>query len=269
MIESITPSFTGSIIVPRDPPNRCSEINKMYMKLQSLPQPIKQIAEPANASRIYYLDAKDIEKLQHSAKKHGNNYSKLEAFSAYFWKLLIQCQEIKATINCNIRIAIDGRSRLKKMGMIANYFGNVLSTPFDANLIYDAIYRDANEEYFQSLVDLVEMSKPSIVVPRDFVKGDEPIFVVFSGLRFPLYEIDHGWGKPILASDYLPFSQGYVMPTPSPHRDGSWLIYVKFLVEQLKAIESHSNFILRKISTRMILIVVCLLSLRDLVSLML
>ncbi|GLJ20281.1 hypothetical protein SUGI_0368310 [Cryptomeria japonica] len=79
------------------------------------------------------------------------------------------------------------------------------------------------------------MSKPSIVIPRDFVKEDEPIFVVSSGLRFRLYEIDHGWGKPILASYYLPFSRGYIMPTPSPHGDGSWLIYVIFLVDQLKA----------------------------------
>ncbi|GLJ20279.1 hypothetical protein SUGI_0368290 [Cryptomeria japonica] len=187
----------------------------MYMKLQPLPKPIKQIPQPARASRIYYLGAKDIEKLQHSANEQGNNYSKLEAFSAYFWKLLIQCQEIKDTINCNIRIAIDGRSRLKKMGLPANYLGNVLSTAFAAgnasaikeephnwvaNLIHDAIHSAANEEYFQSLVDLVEMSKPSIVAPRDFVKGDEPVLVVSSGLRFPLYEIDHGWGKSILAS---------------------------------------------------------------------
>ncbi|GLJ20270.1 hypothetical protein SUGI_0368170 [Cryptomeria japonica] len=149
------------------------------------------------------------------------------------------------------------------MGMPANYFGNVLSTSFaaanasaikeephswGANLIHDAIHRAANEEYFQSLVDLVEMSKPSIVVPRDYVKGDELVFVVSSGLRFPLYEIDHGWGKPILASYYLPISRGYVMPTPSPHGDGSWLIYVNFLVHELKAIESHPNFILRRIS---------------------
>ncbi|GLJ20278.1 hypothetical protein SUGI_0368250 [Cryptomeria japonica] len=114
------------------------------------------------------------------------------------------------------------------MEMPANYFGNVLSTTFvaanagaikeerhswAANLVHDAIYRAANEEYFQSLVDFVEMSNPSIVVPKDFVKGDETIFVVSSGLRFPLYEIDHAWGKPILASYYLPFSRGYVMPT--------------------------------------------------------
>ncbi|GLJ20290.1 hypothetical protein SUGI_0368420 [Cryptomeria japonica] len=263
-IESITPSFTRSILVPRDPPNCCSEIDKMYMKLQPLPQPIKQIPEPAKASRIYYLSAKDIEKLQLSANEHGNNYSKLEAFSAYFWKLSIQGREINNTINCNIRIAIDGRSRLKKMGMPANYFGNVVSTAFAmanagnvkeeplswaAKLIHDAIYRAANEEYFQSFVDLIEMSKPSIVVPRAFVKGDEPMLVVSSGLRFPLYDIDHGWGKPILASYYLPFAPGYVMPTRSPHADGSWLIYVNFLVDQLKAIESHPNFILHKISS--------------------
>ncbi|XP_057814323.2 coniferyl alcohol acyltransferase-like [Cryptomeria japonica] len=63
MTESTSPSFTRSILVPRDPPNCCSEINKMYMKLQPLPNPIKQILEPAKASRIYYLGVKDIEKL--------------------------------------------------------------------------------------------------------------------------------------------------------------------------------------------------------------
>ncbi|GLJ20285.1 hypothetical protein SUGI_0368370 [Cryptomeria japonica] len=261
-IEPITPNFTRSILVPRDPPYHSSEFEKIYMKLQPLQQPIKQTPEPAKASRIYYLGAKDIEKLQLSANKDGNNYSKLEAFSAYFWKLLIQVLDIEGTMHCHIGIPIDGRSRLKKMGMPANYFGNVVLTSFAvanvgnikkeplscvAKLIHDAIYRAANEEYFQSVVDLVEMSKPSTVAARAFVQRDEPILVVSSGLRFPLYEIDHGWGKPILANYYLPFSRGYVMPTPSPHGDGSWLIYVNFLVDQLKAMESHPNFTLHKI----------------------
>ncbi|KAH9319413.1 hypothetical protein KI387_021182 [Taxus chinensis] len=261
-ILSVTPSFTRSILVPRYPPSCCPGIEQMYTKIT----PIGSIQQtPQLASRIYYLSVKDIEKLQLSANELGNSYSKLEAFSAYLWKLFIQGQGIKDTINCNICIALDGRSRLQKIGMPANYFGNVLLLPFvgasagdikkqplswSAKLIHDAIHCAANEEYFQSLVDLVEMSKPSSVIPNIYLKRGEPAFVVSSGLRFPLYEVDHGWGKPNLASYYVPYAKGYVMPTRSSNGDGSWIIYMNLLVEQLKALESHPNFILRPITQK-------------------
>ncbi|GLJ20276.1 hypothetical protein SUGI_0368230 [Cryptomeria japonica] len=262
-IEWRTPSFTRSILVPRDPLNYCSEIDKMYMKVQPLPQSKMQIPQPALASRIYYLSAKDIEKLQLGANQNGNSYTKLEVFSAHFWKLLIQGQRIEDTINCNIGIAVDGRPHLKKMGMPANYFGNAILVPFasarakdikeeplswSTKLIHDAIHSAANEECFRSLVDFIEISKPSLVFPRIYANKDEPSIVISSGLRFPLYEVDHGWGKPSLASYYLPYSPGYVMPSPSPYGDGSWIIYMNLLVDQLNAIESHPNFILRLIS---------------------
>ncbi|GLJ20241.1 hypothetical protein SUGI_0367350 [Cryptomeria japonica] len=262
-IGSITPSFTRSIFIPKDPSNYNSKIKNVYTKVQSFPQPNIQIPQPAITSRIYYLSAKDIEKLQQNANQNGNKYTKLEAFSAYLWKMLIQGQDIENTICCNMGITVDGRYRLTKMGMPSNYFGNVISLPFararaedikkeplswSAKVIHDAIYSAANEEHFQSLVDFVEISKPSLVLPKICGFIDEPSIVVSSGLRFPLYKVDYGWGKPCLASYYLPFVPGYVMPTPSPYGDGSWLIYMNLLVDQLNAIESHPDFILHLIS---------------------
>ncbi|XP_059074976.1 coniferyl alcohol acyltransferase-like [Cryptomeria japonica] len=126
----ITPSFTRSILVPRDPPDCCSEIKKMYTKVQLFPQSNMQIPHPPITSRIYYLNAKDIEMLQQNANQNGNKYTKLEAFSAYLWKMLIQGQEIENTMNCNMGIVVDGRSHLTRMGMPTNYFGNVISLPF-------------------------------------------------------------------------------------------------------------------------------------------
>ncbi|GLJ21231.1 hypothetical protein SUGI_0389190 [Cryptomeria japonica] len=262
-IESITPSFTRSILVPRDPPVYCSPIEEMYMKVVPSAESNMQIAQPALASRIYYLSADDIIKLQLSANQHGNSYTKLEAFSAYIWKLLIQSQNMEDAQNCNISIAVDGRSHLKNIGMPANYFGNAVLAPFasaraedikkeplswSAKLIHDAIYSVANEESFQSAVDFIEISKPSLVFPKIYRNKDEPYIIVSSGLRFPLYKFDHGWGKPRLAIYNLPYTSGYVMPTLSPYGDGSWLINMNLLIDQINAIESHPNFFSRLIS---------------------
>ncbi|GLJ20240.1 hypothetical protein SUGI_0367340 [Cryptomeria japonica] len=259
---STTPSFTRSILVPRDPPN-CFEIEKMYTRVHPFPQSNMQIPQPPITSRIYYLSSKDIEKLQQNANQNGNKYTKLEAFSAYLWKMLIQGQEVENIMNCNMGIVVDGCSRLTKMGMPSNYFGNVIALPYararaedikkeplswSAKVIHDVIYSAANEEHFQSLVDFVEISKPSSVFARICESIDEPSFVVSSGLHFPLYKVDYGWGKPCLASHYLTYVPGYVMPTPSPYGDGSWLIYMNLLVDQLNAIESHPDFILCLIS---------------------
>ncbi|GLJ35069.1 hypothetical protein SUGI_0705610 [Cryptomeria japonica] len=72
------------------------------------------------------------------------------------------------------------------------------------------------------------------------------IFLVSSGLRFPLYEIDYGWGKPTFGSYHFPWGgeAGYVMPTHSPAGNDSWIVYLHLPPEHLNAIEADPNRIL-------------------------
>ncbi|XP_059064402.1 coniferyl alcohol acyltransferase-like [Cryptomeria japonica] len=245
---SLNPSITRSILCPRDSPAHCAEINNMYVRHCSQEFSQENPHPPSLVSRIYYLDVKNIMDLQFNAKKDGKSNTKLEVFSAYLWKLLISSHKVKDTINCKIGIVVDGRQHLREIGISANYFGNVLTLPFaesnagyikskplcwSAGLIHDAIKSAANEEHFQSLIDFVETTKPTPVLAKIYCGADDmessgPAVLVSSGLWFPLYEVDFGWGKPTFVSYHFPWGAeaGYVMPTHSPLGDGSWIVYM-------------------------------------------
>ena len=209
--------------------------------------------------------------LQFNANKNGNKYTKLEAFSAYLWRLLVRNQKVKDTVSCSkIGIVVDGRPRLREIGVPANYFGNVILLPFaesnsryveneplccSAGLIHGAIQSTANGEHFQSLIDFVETIKPTPVTSKLYcreekVESSGPAVLVSSGLRFALYEVDFGWGRPKFASYHFPLDgeARYVMPTQSPAGDGSWMVYMHLPLEQLYAIECDPNRILFPIS---------------------
>ncbi|GLJ35080.1 hypothetical protein SUGI_0705830 [Cryptomeria japonica] len=213
---SPNPSFTRYILCPTDSPAHSPEIENMYVRYTSQESYKENPHPPCLSSRIYYLDIKNIKNLQFNANKYGNKYTKLEVFSAYLWKLLICTQNIKDTENCKIGIAVDGRAHLREIGVSANYFGNVISLPFaesnthciktkslcwSAGLIHDAIQSAANKEHVQSLIDFVDTIKPTPVLDKIYCSENDmqssgPAVVVSSGLRFPLYEVDYGWGKP-------------------------------------------------------------------------
>eukprot|EP00253_Pinus_taeda_P008024 PITA_08024 len=272
-IEMLTPNFDRSVLLPRRRPHYCSAIDEMYTRHSSLPleKSKKQDPPPSLVSRIYYLTAKDVQFLQSNANQHGKRYSKLVAFSAYLWKLLILSQEIDNDRNCSIGVVIDGRTRLTNMGIPSNYFGNVLLLPFveaqasdikskplswSAQLIHNVIFRAANEEHFQSLIDWVEMIRPdpglaTIYCKRDMAESNGPSILISSGLRFPLSTIDFGWGNPCFGSYHFPCGgeAGYVMPLPSPLGDGSWVVYMHLPMNQLEAIESHVDCPFRRITS--------------------
>jgi hypothetical protein len=269
----LKPNFNRSILHARQPPYYCSAIDEMYTRLSSvhLEESKKADPFPSLVSRIYYLNAKDVEVLQSNASGHGKQYSKLVSFSAYLWKLLIHSQEMHDDINCCIGVVIDGRRRLKNMGMASNYFGNVLSLPFveaqatdlknqllswSAELIHNVICSAASEEHFQGLIDFAEMIRPepalaTIYCRRDTALRKSPGILVSSGLQFPSSEIDYGWGKPYFGSYHFPWGGegGYIMPQQSSLGDGSWVVYMHLPLNQLEAMESHVDCLLHRITS--------------------
>jgi len=111
----LKPNFNRSILHARQSPFYCSTIDKMYTRLSSLhlEKSKKENPFPSLVSRIYYLNAKYVQSLQSNESQKGKQYSKLEAFSAYLWKLLILSQDIDNDIKCSIGVVIDGHSNLR------------------------------------------------------------------------------------------------------------------------------------------------------------
>ncbi|XP_030551199.1 coniferyl alcohol acyltransferase [Rhodamnia argentea] len=234
-------------------------------------------------SRIYYVTAAQLSEWQQRASSHGSKRSKLESFSAFLWKMVAESSSV-ANNDDNKRmsrmgIVVDGRSRLMSQGMderpvpMASYFGNVLSVPFGekrarevvekplswvAEAVHEFVEKAATKEHFLDLIDWVEEHRPVPAVARIYCKpGSEEeeeegstAFVVSSGQRFPVTEMDFGWGKPVLGSYHFPWGgeAGYVMPMPSPLANGDWVVYLHLSASQVAFIESHAPTVFRPLT---------------------
>ncbi|KAI6672127.1 hypothetical protein NL676_007012 [Syzygium grande] len=233
-------------------------------------------------SRIYYVTATLLSELQQMASSNGSKRSKLESFSAFLWKMVAESslvannQDSKAI--SRMGIVVDGRCRLMSQGgddkplPMASYFGNVLSISFGekrarevvekplswvAEAVHEFVERAATREHFLDLIDWVEEHRPAPGVTRIYCKlGSEEeeegstAFVMSSGQRFPVTEIDFGWGKPVLGSYHFPWGgeTGYVMPMPSPLSNGDWVVYLHLSRSQVAFIESKAPTVFRPLT---------------------
>ncbi|XP_028065966.1 shikimate O-hydroxycinnamoyltransferase-like [Camellia sinensis] len=252
----------------------------MYVPVSALP-PLPKNPKPnvdELISRIYYIEADQLSRLQ-SLANHGTSgqgRTKLEAFSAFLWKL-VAAREAERDKICRMGIVVDGRMRLreayadiKKATLMDAYFGNVLSIPFCkeragdlkekplscvAEAVHDCLANAATKEHFLDLIDWVEAHRPEPALAKIYAgssgkEGDGPAFVVSSGRQFPVSKVDFGWGRPTLGSYHFPWGgeAGYVMPMPSPLQNGDWIVYIHMLKEQLKFIETKAAHVFKPLT---------------------
>ncbi|ONK72084.1 uncharacterized protein A4U43_C04F15520 [Asparagus officinalis] len=115
---SIEPCFRRSLLSPRRPGLPDPSIDRLYMPISSVKM---KPADNETINRMYYITAADISKMQAEAKS-----SKMEAFSAYLWKLIA-----KAAVNkkkwCRIGVVVNGRARLKQLAPSMESYGPVAS----------------------------------------------------------------------------------------------------------------------------------------------
>ncbi|EOY25405.1 PREDICTED: anthranilate N-benzoyltransferase protein 1 [Theobroma cacao] len=207
--------------------------------------------------RLYYVDASSINKLQSLACADGNKRTKIEAFSAYIWKVMVTTID-KSHAKCKMGWLVDGRGRLN--GSMSNYIGNVLSVAIEeasiveikqgsiseiANNVHEAISKVANEEHFLDLIDWIECHKPGLMLPKVVLGRGGPALVLSSGRRFPVAELDFGFGSPVLgtvSSIIEKSGVGYMNQRPSARSDGSWIVSAIIWPELAAALESDSVF---------------------------
>ncbi|KAH6764620.1 HXXXD-type acyl-transferase family protein [Perilla frutescens var. hirtella] len=268
---SLPPSFRRSLLLPRRPGSYDISVDNMYVTLSALPPPPSDKPEDDGdgaISRIYYVKSDQIRELQELANTGNskeNRRSKLEAFCAFLWKMVVSGKDSGGENNCKLGIVVDGRSRLidgdeKRAKLIAPYFGNVLSIPFGekkigvlkekslnwvANEVHEFLHCAATKEHFVGLIDWVEEHRPEMALAKIYaarVTEEEPAVVVSSGQQFPARKIDFGWGLPVFGSYHFPWGgkSGYVMPMPSVKGNGDWIVYMHLLKGQLELIETNA-----------------------------
>lgn len=265
-MESIVPSFRRSVLNPRHPPSIDTFYDKLYVPLSSLPLPNQRFPVDPLISRIYYVEAKDINHLQHTSSLNENpKKSNLVTFIAFLWRLMAECEDGSKT--CRMGVVVDGRKRLDSS--MQSYFGNVLSIPYgQANsgeltkmsliqvttMVHDFISVATNEEHFRGLVDWVELHRPEPAVAKIYTKieeNDGEAIVVSSGMRFPVESVDFGWGKPQLGSYHFPWGgqTGYVMPMPSAKMNGDWIVYMYLFQKHLDMVETKGREVFKPLTS--------------------
>ncbi|KAF5735238.1 transferase family protein [Tripterygium wilfordii] len=246
-------------LFPRCPPTYHPSVDQTYIKC-SLHEILNIPMKKRLIKRLYFIDASSINNLQILACADGTKRTKIEAFSAYIWKIMVkaidECQE-----KCKMGWLVNGRGRIREDYLMSNYIGNVLSVAVGessvedlnkgsisdiANHVHEAISSVANEDHFLDLIDWIECHRPGLMMSKIVLGlGDTPALVLSSGRRFPVSEVDFGFGSPVLGtvcSTIERIGVGYMNQRPSARDDGSWTVSAILWPELAAALESDSIF---------------------------
>ncbi|XP_031130822.1 shikimate O-hydroxycinnamoyltransferase-like [Ipomoea triloba] len=269
---SFLPSFRRSLLNPRRPPSHYPSLDEMYLFRSSLPPPPIHDDDDDDdtdhlISRIYYVPSDQIALLQSLATGNGQRRSKLESFSAFLWKTVAQGCKGDGK-RCRLGVVVNGRQRMMKIpSALQSYVGNVLSVPYSeasvmelratplsgiAERVHACLENAARESHFLALIDWVEVHRPEQAIVRVYCKeeGQEAAVVVSSGLQFPVSQVDFGWGAPGFGSYHFPWGgqTGYVMPMPSVHCNGDWIVYVHLLKRYLHVLETKAAHVFKPLN---------------------
>nr|GMC87050.1 shikimate O-hydroxycinnamoyltransferase-like [Ipomoea batatas] len=246
--QSQLPCFRRSLIFPRRPGHYDLSVANMYVPISSLLPPEPGVEESL-ISRIYCVTAEQITHLQSQANDYSDKDSadklkhprctKVEAFCAFLWKNVASGESRRNFKNFRLGIVVDGRASLSsgdqnKAKCFEGYFGNVLSIPFGEKRI---------EELRENPLAWVASAVHEFLAKVCARSGDGTAVVVSSRQRFPVRQIDFGWGKPAFGSYHFPRGgqSGYVMPMPSPKGNGDWIVYMLLEKEQVALIETYAS----------------------------
>ncbi|XP_022136652.1 shikimate O-hydroxycinnamoyltransferase [Momordica charantia] len=246
-------------ILPRSPPIYHPNLDKTMVKctmedIMNIPTLKKLI------KRLYHVDRTSIDRLQSLASSGGVRRTKIEAFSAYVWRIMVSAMEAEHS-TCKMGWLVDGRSRLGgDRNYMSDYIGNVLSVAFGeasveelkrnslpeiASVVHEAISKATNEAHFLDLIDWIECHRPGLMLSRNVLGLGGPALVVSSGRRFPVAELDFGFGGPVLGtvgSTVERIGVSYLNQRPSAKGDGSWTISAILEPQLAAALELDSVF---------------------------
>ena len=240
---TLQPSFRRSLLNPRHPGSVDPSIDDMYMPVTALPPPAP--TEDHLISRIYYVEAHQLQHLQKLASSNGYKRTKLESFSAFLWKLVAKCgtggtstnEHNPKTLCCKMGIVVDGRKRLSgredidinnkglkaavDVNLMESYFGNVLSIPFGSKMVdelvekpldwvagevHDFIQGAVTKEHFLGLIDWVEAHRPVPGLAKIYGSGSKD---------GPAFVVSSGQRFPVSKVDFgwgRPFFGSYHFP---------------------------------------------------------
>ena len=208
----------------------------------------KQSPSSENVTRsIYRLSREQLNKLKDRSKEVGNtiNYTSYEMLAGHVWRSVCKARSLPDDQETKLYIPTDGRSRLQPP-LPLGYFGNVIfsATPIAlasdlmskptwhaASRIHYALLR-MDDEYMKSAIDYLELQQDITAIPRNSnVKC--PNLAIVSWTKFPIYDADFGWGRPIFMGPGAD-CDGLSFIIPSSTNDGSLSVVISLQHEHME-----------------------------------
>ncbi|QCE09730.1 shikimate O-hydroxycinnamoyltransferase [Vigna unguiculata] len=198
---------------------------------------------------ILKVSGEQVNILKGKYKEDGNTmkYSSYEMLAAHIWKCVCKARGLSDEEETRLYIPIDGRSRLEP-ALPPGYLGNVifstiptalvgdlLSKPtcYAANKIHNAIMRMDNQ-YLRSALDYLQLQPDLSALVRGPHTFGTPNVGINSWAKFPIYDADFGWGRPIFMRPGWIAHEGLTIITPSSANDGTLYLAIALPQHHMK-----------------------------------
>jgi hypothetical protein len=170
----------------------------------------KSIEEETNLEISTFLFS---EKIIHDLKERSGASTSFVAVAAQFWRCVMKAREVPEKEPVYFATPADCRGRVKP-SLPPTYFGNCLclciarttaknllgqDISFAAALIQEVIYSCASEVQLNNFVDFLESQLGSCNKDPLSFGNLFSSYTVMAAMspKFPVYQIDHGWGRPL------------------------------------------------------------------------
>eukprot|EP00253_Pinus_taeda_P001347 PITA_01347 len=209
----------------------------------------KSVEEETNLQiSTFHFSEKVIEAL----KERSGASTSFVAVSAQFWRCVMKARQVPENKPVYFRVPIDFRGRVKPP-LPPTYFGNCVCSGiarttakqlleedivFAAALIQEIISCCASDVHINNFVDFVESHLGSgNIDPTLGNLCSDYIVMTSMSPKFPVYEIDHGWGRPVSVQDPSLKGIGQMMLFPGRGGGKSIAVSTKLPHHQMESLK--------------------------------
>ncbi|XXG58610.1 hypothetical protein AAC387_Pa04g0883 [Persea americana] len=242
----IQPFFDRTLLRARDPPTP-----KFHHVEFPPPLPMKNpphtrmpdLAPPTTS--LFKITSDQLNTLKSKTKDgpgpHNTpSFSTFELLAAHVWRCVCKARGLADDQQAQLHIPVNARARLQPP-LPPGYFGNatILAAPeaavgdlisnpliYVASRIHDALAR-MDDEFLRSAIDLLHLqTDPTGIVPGVPMFRIHTLCTVNSWYRFPIYDADFGWGRPVFMGPGWIGLPGLSVILPGPIDDGSMSLII-------------------------------------------
>jgi hypothetical protein len=265
------PHHDRSLFRPRDRPSYGAKVAELLATFEERQLANVLTAHDSFVERLYYVQASDLDRLREMASTEGQRPSRVQALSAYLWKVLagVVASSRVPEERCRMGWFVDVRPRLTAPEIAAvmpNYFGNAVAyTLGDATveeirqkpladvaaMAREAIKSIDYDEYIQEIGDWVEEHKDQPFIDSALLGFGSPTLSQTVFASFPL-DTDFGFGQAALAMPvfhYTRLTSGFMAISQRPAGgDGSWFVSACVWPRLAAALESDEQRIFKPLT---------------------